>query len=204
MGKFRPITENGYSLFDAASSLQKSIRRGMEEEAMYWAAELETKYHKYLWRRLQIISIEDVGLASHLTVLYVAEMRTLYDELHRECEGGKKGRSFRMALGNAVLALCRAPKCRIGDDFQIVIYGRRVNGWRLDVPDFAYDMHTARGREIGRGPEHFWTESIQLENPSPDVDNPYTPEARELRVNPPPDPEPPESESSGKSPGTLF
>jgi replication-associated recombination protein RarA len=34
------LTCNKYSLFEAASALQKEIRRGHEEQAMYWALEL--------------------------------------------------------------------------------------------------------------------------------------------------------------------
>ena len=59
--KFVPITNKGYSLFEVSSSLQKSIRRGMEKDALNWGWELElSNYGKYLWKRLTIISIEDI------------------------------------------------------------------------------------------------------------------------------------------------
>ncbi len=39
------LTKNGYDFFEVASAFQKSIRRGMEKEAMYWAIELyESNY----------------------------------------------------------------------------------------------------------------------------------------------------------------
>jgi replication-associated recombination protein RarA len=176
-------TGQGYPFDEVASAIQKSIRRGLEVEAMYWAAEMETRYPDYLWKRLQIISVEDIGIADMQVVLYVAEMRRLYQELRKEYDkkNGKGSRSFRMALGNAVLALCRAPKSRIGDEFQIVIYGRREEGWKAEVPDHALDMHTSRGRGMKRGPSHFWTEGVRLDRES-GLTNPYHDEAVKFRT----------------------
>ena len=41
-------TEGGYVLGEVISALQKEIRRGNEQEAMYWALELVPKYEAYL------------------------------------------------------------------------------------------------------------------------------------------------------------
>jgi replication-associated recombination protein RarA len=180
---FHRQTENGYPFDEVASALQKTIRRGIEEEAMFWAVEMETRFPDYLWKRLQVISVEDIGIADPQAVLYVAEMRRLYQELKKEYdkEPKKKSRSFRMVLANAVLAMCRAKKSRIGDEFQIVVYGRREQGWRLDIPDYALDMHTGRGRAMKRGAAHFWSEGVRLENAA-GLHNPYTEEATSIRT----------------------
>jgi len=180
---FKLQTEDGYPFDEVTSALQKSIRRGLEEEAMFWAAELETRYQDYLWKRLQVISVEDIGIADPQVVLYVAEMRRIYQEIRKEYdkEPKKKSRSFRMALGNAILAMCRAKKSRIGDEFQIVIYGRREAGWKLPVPDYALDRHTSRGRGMRRGQEHFWSEGVKLSNESK-LENPYSGEAVSIRT----------------------
>ena len=46
------------------STVAESIRRGLEEEALFWATELDLAgYGAYLWKRLQIIASEDIGLA---------------------------------------------------------------------------------------------------------------------------------------------
>ncbi len=176
-------TGQGYPFDEVASALQKSIRRGLELDAMYWAAEMETRYPDYLWKRLQVISVEDIGIADMQVVLYVAEMRRLYQELKKEYDKTpkKRSRSFRMALGNAILALCRATKSRIGDEFQIVIYGRREEGWKAEVPDYALDMHTSRGRGMKRGPSHFWTEGVRLDRESK-LTNSYHDEAVRFRT----------------------
>jgi replication-associated recombination protein RarA len=176
-------TENGYPFDEVTSALQKSIRRGLEEEAMYWAVELESRFPDYLFKRLQVISVEDIGLADPQVVLYVAEMRRLYQELKKEHdkEPKRKSRSFRMVLANAILAMCRAQKSRLGDEFQIVIYGRIEAGWKLDIPDYALDMHTNRGRSRKRDAVHFWTEGVKLENERR-LNNPYHDEAVKIRT----------------------
>jgi hypothetical protein len=92
-----------------------------------------------------------------------------------------KGPSERMPLANAILAMCRARKTRLGDDFQSVIYRRReFEGLRLEVPDFAFDQHTQAGRAKGRGWDHWETEGLQLSNETVGL-NTYRDEASRLR-----------------------
>ena len=57
-------TQKGYEFFEVSSAFQKSIRRCMEDEALYWAIELwNSNYKEYVWKRMLIIASEDVGLA---------------------------------------------------------------------------------------------------------------------------------------------
>ena len=35
-------TKDGHDMFESLSAQQKCIRRGMEEEALYWVSELDT------------------------------------------------------------------------------------------------------------------------------------------------------------------
>jgi replication-associated recombination protein RarA len=178
MSNYVSVTGGGYDFYECTSAMQKCIRRGLEEQAMFWAIELETRFHDYLWKRLQIISIEDIGIGDPQVVLYVAEMRKLYQELRKDFE--KRGaRSLRMALSNAILAMCRATKSRIGDEFGIVMYGRHEDGLHPEIPDFALDQHTKRGKEMGRGPEHFFSEGIKLKYAS-SIEDPYFNESVEI------------------------
>ncbi len=171
-------TENGYSLLEAVSALQKTIRRGLHEEAFFWAAEIEARYAKYLWRRLVAIVNEDIGLASPETIVLVEILRAQYWLLKEE----SKGPSERMVLANAIVAMCRAPKTRLGDDLQTVIYRRRIfGGWRLVIPDYAKDKHTGAGRQMGRGWEHWITEGCRLSGEVHGL-NPYADEANRLRA----------------------
>ena len=45
------------------------------------------------------------------------------------------------------------------------------------IPDFALDKHTAAGKRLGRGAEHFFAEGIKLENES--GEDPYRELARQ-------------------------
>jgi hypothetical protein len=57
-------TVHGYAVDEVRSVLQKSIRRGLVEEAILAAFELYVtgpETEELLWRRLEIITIEDVG-----------------------------------------------------------------------------------------------------------------------------------------------
>src|SRR5262249_28629668 len=171
------LTENNYELLEVASALQKCIRRGLEEEALYWAAELETKYPDYLWKRLAVIVNEDIGLADPQVIILVETLREQYAFLKKK----SKSPSERLVLCHAIVAMCRAKKTRLADDMQAVIYRRReFKNWRLEIPDFAYDKHTQKGRRMGRGVDHWRREGCKLHNEVRGM-NPYEAEATELR-----------------------
>jgi hypothetical protein len=53
------------------------------------------------------------------------------------------------------------------------------NTKRLEIPDFAYDKHTQKGRQLGRGVEHWRQEGCKLSNEAVGM-NPYETEATEL------------------------
>jgi replication-associated recombination protein RarA len=160
-------------------ALQKSIRRSDERGALFWATELELSgFGGYVWKRLRIISSEDVGLAEPLMPLLV---RSLYEnwleETKRQKTPGYEG-FHRVFLVHAVVALARARKSRMLDHALVVMYaGERPTP---EVPDYALDRHTQRGRELGRGFDHFVAEGARLENEAGDVADEYADEAREL------------------------
>lgn len=138
-------TRNGYLLSEVVSALQKAIRRGELDEAAYWASELDLSgYSEYLWRRLRIICSEDVGPANpHLPATVNA--------LHQWWQGAKSraGGGAELFIVHAVLLLCRSPKTRVVDHLTAVAYLGH-DEQHLEIPDHALDMHTERGREMGR------------------------------------------------------
>lgn len=160
--EFVPNTKNGYLLGEVTSALQKSIRRGLEEEAMYWALEmLESGYRDYLWRRLIIITSEDIGIADPFAAILVGQLwenaqvalgKAKKDELNDQVE----------PLQEAILYMCRTHKTRYGDDFMNYVMKRRSDGWKPEIPDVALDMHTKRGREMGRGAMFFCKEGCKV------------------------------------------
>lgn len=162
------VTQNGYNLFEVVSALQKEIRRGEEESAMYWALELVPQFEDYLWQRLVVITNEDVGIANPNLLQIIPTQRAVYFEFR----SAKKDGSARLALANAILLLCRSPKCRVADHFQCAVNQDRLHGKRREIPDYALDKHTQRGRKMGRGVEHWLADGCQL-HPQSDVHDPY-------------------------------
>jgi hypothetical protein len=164
-------TRSGYRFGEVLSALQKEIRRGDEEAAMYWAIEMEEKWMSHLWSRLMIIAHEEIGIASMETVMFVQTQKEEYKRLR-----GIKNWSSTMVLTNVICAMCRAPKSRLSDDLKHIVYRRAAEDVR-EIPDYALDKHTGRGRRMGRGFDHWITEGAKI-IPSPFQDsepgyNPY-------------------------------
>jgi replication-associated recombination protein RarA len=168
-----PQTQRGYDFHELLSALQKDIRRGNEYEAVFWAAELESFNPTALWNRLRVIASEDIGIANPLALLVI-------DVLEKEYNSAKeRGNDSYIFLTHAVLFLARSHKSRIVDDLLNVVYGEiQHEDKKLSIPDYALDMHTLRGKKMGRGLEHFFSEGTKL-NKEP-YENPYTEKAKEI------------------------
>ena len=151
-----PITQKGYELHEVISAMQKEIRRGKEYEAVYWAIELESFNPKALWNRLRVIASEDIGLANPLASLIVDVLEKQYTLAVADEKD-----SSRLFLVHAVLYLARSPKSRIVDNLVSVVYNDEE---KLEIPDYALDMHTYKGKKMGRGLEHFFAEGAKLKN----------------------------------------
>lgn len=157
-------TAGGHPLDVAASALQKEIRRGNEEEALYWAQEIEGGgYANYLWKRLVLISYEDIGIANPLASVYVETARQHYWEFlnkHKKHSG--------LFLCAAVSYLARSLKTRRADHLVSITY---LTDTRLEPPDYVYDEHTQQGRRLGRGVDHFYEEGAVISPFDPELEN---------------------------------
>src|SRR5262249_38553758 len=71
----------------------------------------------------------------------------------------------RLMLVHAVILLAQARKNRIVDHALIHHFGDHAK-LKREIPDCALDKHTAAGRRLGRGAEHFFAEGIKLANES--------------------------------------
>jgi replication-associated recombination protein RarA len=175
-----PPTKNNLPAMAVLSAMQKAIRRGMEIEAMQFATELlhtSKAFHSMVCNRLEIVSHEDIdtALAPHV-VPFVA---TCCEQAKRMYDPVKIGRS-RMFIGNAIRMMARAPKSREGDHFGIAIGLRaELEGYVPEIPDHALDMHTMKGKRMGRGLEHFRSEGAKLVPPPTEMDQ-YEAEAYRL------------------------
>lgn len=155
-------TQGGYPLDEAASALQKSIRRGLIKDAMYWAYEINTNFPDYLWRRLVVIACEDIGPANPELVGTIASLAERVERIRK----ASKTKEYDLAiLGFAILQMADSPKSREADDLvNEVLRERRTGKMVLSVPDYALDMHTERGRQRGKTVVDFWGEGAKLEN----------------------------------------
>jgi replication-associated recombination protein RarA len=169
----------GYDFGEVASALQKSVRRGLEGDALFWATELDISgYGEYVWKRLRIITSEDVGLAETNMPAVIGALYDNWKELRKKKD--VKHGPERLFLVHAVLLLCRARKSRIVDNALIIYYEAKRES--KEIPDYARDKHTLAGKRLGRGWTHFFEEGTRLENPV-DLDDPYLKQAREVRTD---------------------
>jgi replication-associated recombination protein RarA len=133
----------------------------------------ESGYAEYAWRRLMVISAEDVwGLITH-------EVRALYDSFTQINQHGKRGTpKGRIFLSKATILLSQARKCRDADHLQNLIYDPKaipddVLERGLDearkvpeaIPDYALDCHTSAGRRAGKTKKDFFREEYQALKP---------------------------------------
>jgi replication-associated recombination protein RarA len=160
----RTLSANGYGVDELRSVLQKSIRRGWVEEAALAAYELfvtgpETE--EVLWRRLEIIATEDVGLGLPAAPAIIEAMN---QQRQRMQDRGDRW----IYCAHAVRLLASAQKDNLSMELagwtrEVVAHGER----KVEVQDFMLDLHTRRGVALGRGKAHWWDEGARLENRIP-------------------------------------
>lgn len=170
-------TPGGYKVGEASSAMQKCIRRGLADDALFWATELDLAgYGEYVFKRLTIIASEDIGLGDLHAAVLVATLRENWRDQRKKRDA--RHAPERLFLVHAVLYVAHAPKSRLIDHALIVHYeGPREH---REIPDFALDRHTSRGRTAKRAWKHFWEEGARLENRA-SLDDPYADQARAIR-----------------------
>lgn len=126
----------------AVSALIKTLRRGLELDAAYWAHQLSERYQWKIWRLLETFAAEDVGTANPAALPYVVAGRIAWEHHQKE----SKAPPPLVLLVSSVLMLARSPKSREADDLTESLKHLTRRGWTPHVPDFAVDSHTAQGR----------------------------------------------------------
>jgi replication-associated recombination protein RarA len=167
-----PDTKSGLPAMACVSAMQKSIRRGLEREAMEFACELihtSKPMHTMVLNRLEIIAHEDIDvIAAPWIVPFVAAAVAQSKERY-----GKHVGEARLIVGNIIRLLCRAPKSRAGCHFAAAIGLRSLlEDFAPAILDYALDMHTMKGKAMGRGLDHFRKEGAKLV-PPPTADEAY-------------------------------
>lgn len=144
---------NGFAIDELRSVLQKSIRRGLVEEAMLAAYELymtgpETE--ELLWRRMEIIATEDVGYG-------LINAPVILEAINAQRLRIPHTPDRFIYSAHAVRLLATAKKDRTSMELaawaeSVVKRGDR----QVVVHDYQVDFHTRRGTEMGRGRDHWW------------------------------------------------
>ena len=165
------VSKHGISADLLISAVQKCIRRGQEDLAMRFAYELyiTSQFHEEkLWNRLLVISVEDIGFGDTNALIVVKtlnEMRKEYPYL----DGDRP-----IFFLYAIRYLCRQKKERSTDHIKNIIMKEIAKGEIPEIPDYAYDMHTNKGRfELGRDVFYFMDEASKVIPLADDYDDTY-------------------------------
>ena len=153
-------TFNGFQADHVISALQKEIRRGNTENAALLAYEMiltSPALEDYLWQRLKVISVEDIGFGETLAPVLI---QSLF-EMTSACDRSTSER--KLYAIHAVRYLCACQKDRSSDEMINWINHSSTSGnLRPTIPDYALDMHTAEGQKKGRGRRHFFEEASRV------------------------------------------
>jgi MgsA AAA+ ATPase C terminal/SWIM zinc finger len=132
----------GYRFDEVTSAMQKEIRKGDEEAAVYWALILYSSAPQYVWKRVLVTAAEDIGLADPETVHRVNTL-ALGWKMAKESSWYLSPHNLVMS----VILLCRAPKSTEVEDFQSYTLELIRRGVKRPMPDYAIDGHTKQGKE---------------------------------------------------------
>lgn len=167
MSKYSLKTNKGYDFYEVASGLQKAIRRGDETYAGFFALEMFPRYYKYVWKRMLTISAEDCAGA------ITQEIIALYDAFMIINKGKRSDKlGGRIFISKAVLLLCEVKHNRDSDLLSNYIYDKkvgitderlneymeRIDNLNLEIPDYVYDVHTLKGKRMGKTKQDFFKE----------------------------------------------
>ena len=166
-------TKRGYDLGEVVSAMQKAIRRGDARLGGYWALEMWTSgFGAYCWRRLLTVSAEDCwGILTQ-------EIKALHDS-YELVNAGKAVREHRgrIFISKAVILLAAAKKNRDADHLQNFVYDQLAGidaqqladdllaAGREEIPSYAFDCHTAKGRRRGKTKADFFREEQRALRP---------------------------------------
>jgi replication-associated recombination protein RarA len=170
------FTKKGYMLYQVVSAMQKAIRRGDVKMAGYWACEMWSNFYAYAWRRLLIISAEDVYGAITKEVM---ALHDAFNVINGHQKGAGGGQLF---VCKAAYLLALAQKSRDVDNLinLVCMDGMGITDAEIEadiaanadatkeefeVPEEAYDYHTPRGKKKGETRETFIVNEHKKLNP---------------------------------------
>ena len=167
----RTTTEHGLAADEVISALQKSMRRGMVDNVLLLGWEMyitSPELEEILWSRLCVMAVEDIGLGNPQAPVLV---ETLYQQHQRYARPGHDRFLF---AAHAVRVMAGGQKDRTTDDMvnwakHVIALGERLP----EIPDFALDMHTGLGQQMGRDYRFFMEEASRVIPEIADKDQRY-------------------------------
>lgn len=162
-------TRNGYAGDEVISALQKSIRRGLEEQACMFAYEMyisSPELEEKMWRRLLTISVEDIGMGNPNAAIMIQTL----NEMRKNFAYSDGDRP--MYFIHAIRYMCGCEKDRSSDLLKNICIKSFAMGKFPEIPDYALDKHTQRGQEMGRDSFHFLNEASKV-IPQAEINNNY-------------------------------
>lgn len=157
-------TLHGLPSDEVRSSLHKYVRLGDAEQAILSALELartDADHEAEMWRRLQVLAAEDIGMGA-------PESISIVTSLHRAADDTEPGAYDRLVFAaQAAGYLARTPKDPInGEIMQLALH----NETAPTVPDVALCIHTRRGQEMGRTMYDWFATGTAIEPEVPNRD----------------------------------
>jgi len=153
-------TYHGLKADQVISALQKEVRRGHAENAALLAYEMiltSPAMEDYLWHRLKVMSVEDIGFGDVMAPVIVNAIFQFVKESDRSI-GERK-----LYAVHVVRYLCACKKDRSSDEMVNWIMAAVENGSvKPTIPEYALDMHTAEGQKKDRGRRHFFKEASKI------------------------------------------
>lgn len=164
-------TFHGFQADHVISALQKEIRRGNVENAALLAYEMiltSPALEDYLWQRLKVISVEDIGFGEPMAPVL---LQSLY-EMTTACDRSVGER--KLYAIHAVRYLCQCKKDRSSDEMiNWISHAVELGKAMPAIPEYALDMHTAEGQKKGCGRKHFFEEAAKIIPELPNRDLTY-------------------------------
>jgi len=147
------------------SVLQKAVRRGMTEKAMYAAYRLASLNSWSCWKRLSVIADEDVGQPD--VIVAVGALYRKFMALRKDGKDKKLTWDMQRCVVCCAKILADSQKDLRSDEFLELVKWfekypdnedlKKIREDFEKIPDEALDMHTIQGRRMGRG-NLFWYE----------------------------------------------
>lgn len=167
-------TKNGLPADQVISALQKEIRRNNVDNAALLAYEMLTtsrELEEFLWFRLQVISVEDVGFGDCSAPILIHSLEQM--RLSAKPETNDR---YLFAI-HAVRYLCSRMKDRSSDEMLNWIKKSKLVP---QIPDYALDKHTLAGQQMDRGDKNFYDESAVVSPECKDRDTTYLKRVQDL------------------------